>query len=178
MPLSTHGHARKGHMTPEYKTWQSMIQRCRNPRIKGYHRWGGRGISVCKRWQNSFQNFLDDMGVRPPGAMSIDRIDNDGHYEPGNTRWASRQIQNQNSCRTRLSLSAVRTIRVLYAAGLRPKKLAQEFGVTQGAICYAIQIIGWKNAEGPVVRAMVRDMSSRRGGGVPRPAFRPAHGLP
>jgi len=82
--------------SPEYKTWSHMIDRCHNPKCKLYPRYGGRGISVCDRWHNSFLTFLADIGHRPTPKHSIDRIDNDGNYEPGNCRWATYKEQNQN----------------------------------------------------------------------------------
>lgn len=84
--------------TSEYMIWISMRQRCNNPNCKAYPRYGGRGITVCERW-DSFFNFLDDMGTRPPG-MSIDRIDNDSGYRPDNCRWTDRITQNNNKTKS------------------------------------------------------------------------------
>lgn len=81
---------------PEGDTWRNMIARCTNPNHKDYRYYGGRGIRVCGRWLDSFANFYADMGSRPRGAYSIDRIDNDGNYEPSNCRWATAIEQNMN----------------------------------------------------------------------------------
>jgi len=79
-----------------YNTWANMIQRCTNPNRKEYKNYGGRGITVCERWRSSFKDFASDVGDRPFG-LSLDRIDNDKGYEPGNTRWATQKEQIQNS---------------------------------------------------------------------------------
>ncbi len=77
-----------------YKVWSGMMGRCYNPASTRFADWGGRGIIVCERW-HTFENFLADMGNRPPG-LTIDRIDNDGNYEPSNCKWSTVKEQNSN----------------------------------------------------------------------------------
>jgi len=81
--------------TPVWRSWQSMKSRCNNKKLKSYKDYGGRGITFCTRW-DKFENFIADMGPRPSLNYSIDRIDNDGNYEPSNCRWATRQQQTRN----------------------------------------------------------------------------------
>lgn len=83
--------------TPEYQAWSSMRQRCLNPNNPQYCDYGGRGISICERWE-VFETFLEDMGKRPAG-LSIERKNNDGNYEPSNCVWATRTKQNRNTRR-------------------------------------------------------------------------------
>ncbi len=93
--LTKHGCSTRSKRTPTYNTWNAMNQRCNNKNNRKYKLYGGRGISVCKRW-GTFENFLEDMGERPPGT-TIDRFPNqDGNYEKSNCRWATYAKQNRN----------------------------------------------------------------------------------
>lgn len=84
--------------TVEYRVWTGIMSRCYNPNRKSFANYGGRGISVCSQW-HKFENFIVDIGLRTGPDYSIDRIDNNGHYEPGNVRWATKKQQ----CRNRTS---------------------------------------------------------------------------
>lgn len=96
-----HGHARTGEESPQYRTWQSMIRRCVDPNHISFRYYGARGISVCERWQ-TFENFLADMPPRPSREHSIDRINVNGNYEPGNVRWATAVEQGRNKTKNRI----------------------------------------------------------------------------
>jgi hypothetical protein len=92
-----HGHTWRGGVTPIYRAWRSMNERCYRISHLAYHRYGGRGITVCSRWRNSFEAFAQDIGVRPEGT-SLGRIDNDGNYEPSNCCWQTKEEQDNNKC--------------------------------------------------------------------------------
>lgn len=97
-----HGCSMRRRKTKEYRCWEGMIERCTNPNKKKWKDYGGRGIRVCERWTQSFENFLADMGEAPSDDLSIDRIDNDGNYELHNCRWATRTQQARNNRQNRI----------------------------------------------------------------------------
>lgn len=98
MSRAIHGEAFRGNKTPTYRSWRAMKTRCLNPNHHYYWRYGGRGITICQRWI-VFENFFSDMGHRPDG-MTLERINNDGNYEPSNCKWADRKTQSENSINT------------------------------------------------------------------------------
>lgn len=133
------GHLKHGHSikdgSPGYLTficWEGMIQRCKNKNGSEYKNYGGRGISVCKRWA-SYENFLFDMGIKPEG-LSIERIDNNGNYETGNCRWATPKEQANNK----------RTNRILEHNGIRANvtQWAEKLGVSKTGLLYRLSA-GW-----------------------------------
>ena len=91
----THGHTHGRKPTRTFRAWIGAKDRCFNPNRPNFHRYGGRGITMCDEWRNSFERFLEDMGECPPG-LSIGRIDNEGDYEPGNCAWVTREEQTRN----------------------------------------------------------------------------------
>lgn len=90
---TSHGESKQ---TPEWIAWISMKTRCSTPSDTSYPNYGGRGITVCERWENSYENFLEDMGRRPSSVHSLDRKDTNGNYTPDNCKWSTRVEQNNN----------------------------------------------------------------------------------
>lgn len=128
----------------EHDAWAAMKARCMNPKSHYYHRYGGRGIVICERWLNSFANFLADMGPRPEGT-SLDRIDNNGNYEPGNCRWATQKEQMRNMSRNR-SVTAFGETRLMC-------EWEEIAGLTSGSVSNRLRN-GWspERAVGPPTR--------------------------
>lgn len=102
--ITKHGHKSGRKPTVEYRTWLGMKRRCSDTKSKDYPNWGGRGIKVCTRWNESFEAFLSDMGLRPSDKHSIDRIDSNGNYEPSNCRWATLAEQGSENRRGLVSV--------------------------------------------------------------------------
>lgn len=101
-----HGHKMKDYTSPTYNTWRGMKLRCGNPNREDYKDYGGRGITVCDRWKNSFIAFLEDMGPRPPG-MTLDRKDVNGPYCKDNCKWATKEEQEANKRKHANNCSAI-----------------------------------------------------------------------
>ena len=93
---TANGDASRATKAPEYQAWTGMIKRCENTKSRSWPDYGGRGIKVCSKWRKSYATFLADVGRRPSPAHSLDRIDVNGNYEPGNVRWATREVQRAN----------------------------------------------------------------------------------
>nr|WP_150959353.1 AP2 domain-containing protein [Aneurinibacillus sp. XH2] len=106
----THGHSSEGKTSPEYTAWYCMIQRCTNPKNKDYPNYGGRGITVCNRWVNSFESFLEDMGEKPSPNHSVERKNNNAGYSPENCTWADKVQQSRNQRTARNNRTGVRGV--------------------------------------------------------------------
>jgi hypothetical protein len=91
-----HGHARRQQQTPEYRAWAEMLKRCRYEKFKDFDLYGGRGIAVCEKWADNYPAFLADMGLKPSAKHSLDRMNSNGNYQPGNCRWATKLEQGRN----------------------------------------------------------------------------------
>lgn len=128
----THGKS----SSKEYKCWEGIIQRCTSKTRSD--RYAKRGIDVCNRWRCSFEAFLEDMGIAPSENHSIDRIDNDGDYEPGNCRWATRSEQARNTSRNRtVTIDGVSKLLVEWV---------EEVGIKYNTVLYRI-LRGWPERE-------------------------------
>lgn len=120
--------------TPELRIWKAMIRRCYSATDSCYSHYGARGITVCDRWRNGFSDFLADMGPRPSPKHSLDRINNNGNYEPGNVRWVTHFVQSINKRTNVLDIVSVSIIRHLSKKGVSRVSMAHAFGVSIGLI--------------------------------------------
>lgn len=119
---------------PEYRSWSQMIQRCTNPKNPKFENYGGKGITVCDRWLDSYINFLEDMGRRPSITDSIDRIDVEKGYYKENCRWASRKLQGWNRSTTTVTLEQVNEIRELFEKGLSRTEIKLKLNLTKTVV--------------------------------------------
>ena len=120
--------------TSEYHAWSNIKARCFNPNNPRYSDWGGRGIAVCDRWKNSFENFLADMGTKPSPKHSLDRIDNDGDYSDENCKWSTKAEQDNNRRSNRLITIGCVTLTIA--------QWTKEMGFGQNVIYNRLKI-GW-----------------------------------
>jgi len=151
----THGMSK----SPTYRIWIALRRRCYVETASGFALYGGRGVRVCARWA-SFENFLSDMGERPSGDHSIDRIDNNGNYEPGNCRWATDTEQARNK-RNNVLLTAHGTTKTM-------AEWTEQSSVTTGAITYRLRT-GWSPEDAVSLPAGARgDGKLKRGSTLSR----------
>ena len=138
-----HGEAGK---TVEYMAWTNMRRRCLSPHNPNYDNYGGKGITICPEW-NDYDVFLADMGRKSSSESMLDRIDNNGNYEPGNCRWATPGEQAQNRTNTKLNQDNINQIRHLYRRGIYNQyELAYWFDVSQFNINQIVNNDSWKAA--------------------------------
>lgn len=134
----------KNSKSPEYTTWQCMRQRCYVTKVACYPRYGGKGIRVCQRWLDSFDNFLADMGTRPSPKHTIDRIDSTGNYSPENCKWSTIYEQNQNRSSVTLNPTLIKQIYHRRAEGASASIIADEFGVDRSTIVSIVNGKHWQ----------------------------------
>lgn len=131
----SHGQTINGVWTDTYRIYRAVIARCENPNVVAYPDYGGRGIKICDRWRNGedgktgFICFKEDMGERPP-KLSLDRINNEGNYEPENCRWATAKTQGRNTRSVKLNPESAKEIKERVYAGEPRKQIAEELGIS------------------------------------------------
>ena len=146
-----HGHALEKGAAPIYSTWCKMMERCTNPLRKEFKNYGARGIRVCERWRE-FENFLADMGEKPTG-LTIDRINNNGNYEPGNCRWAT-QVQQQRNKRNNRIFTVRGTTGCL-------QELCEYYGLYHGLVQYRIDKLGWSVEDAFTIKPRPKRLSGK-----------------
>jgi hypothetical protein len=133
---------------PRFKVWTTMRDRCENPAATSFNNYGGRGVSVCKEWK-AFEGFMkwEKFNEYLPG-LQLDRIDNDGDYEPRNCRWVTCRENTQNTRRNKLDAEKVRDIRLLYDSGeFTQQQIANRFGVNRMTVLSVVRGKTWGNIQ-------------------------------
>ncbi len=144
---TTHGDAPfdKQNTAPEYRIWRHIKSRCLNPKVWGYENYGGRGITICQEWTDDYSVFLAHMGRRPSAQHSIDRIDNNLGYMPGNCRWATREQQSRNRRCIKMTEHDASAIRHAAKAGVTRRALQEQYGVSKAVIAHIVNGRTWKS---------------------------------
>lgn len=128
----------------EYYVWVNMKTRCNNPKYFAYHRYGGRGITVCDRWADNFMAFYEDMGPKPYNKAQIDRIDNDKGYFPENCHWASSAKNGQNKSNNKLNWDMVKEIRNTFSSKTNTySEYGKKYGVDASMIGLILRNVAW-----------------------------------
>lgn len=152
------GHANATHgmsKSRTYISWLDARKRCFAPQNKRFHLYGGRGITMCDRWLHSFSDFIADMGEAPAG-MTLDRIDVNGNYDPGNCRWATKHEQMQNMRSNVATWESVRAIRQEFRDGASLAELAEKYGMCRNNVDHIVREKSWPEASAPVGDAALR----------------------
>ena len=144
--INSHGDAAND-KNSSYGCWHQMITRCENPNNRNYQYYGGRGIKVCERWRNSFKDFAVDMGERPSRGHTLDRIENNGNYEPGNVRWATSGEQSKNKRNVVVTIGLVREIKTRHKNGERTYLIAREYGLNYQTVSSIVNGQSWKDVD-------------------------------
>ena len=132
----------------EHNIWWAMIQRCYNPNNNAFDRYGGRGVTVCNEWRDNFMAFFNHVGPRPSSKYSIDRVDNDGNYEPNNVRWATRKQQADNKRNNHL---------IMFNGRLKNlTQWAKIVGVNKKTLFNRINTLNW-----PIEKALTKPINRR-----------------
>lgn len=131
--------------TKEHSSWRHMRERCMDTNHKHYDRYGGRGVTVCDSWANSFMSFYEDMGDMPRNGMQIDRINNDGNYEPSNCRWATPKENARNTSSVVLNKYIISVAKDLRKNGFRYSNIGYILNVNKTTIREAITGKTWGN---------------------------------
>jgi hypothetical protein len=150
---------------PEYNVWRNIKQRCLNKNNPGYKNYGGRGIKICERWADSYENFLEDLGRRPSHLHQIDRINNEGDYTPHNVRWVLCRENLRNTRQTRYTEEFIRVwYRLVVDLEWTQEEVSNLFSVPAGRVSECLNGLAWVGVLDREELNRVRETSRRRTG--------------